>query len=101
MALSAYDPKAPRRTYRGEEEWFELLDEVGHWTLRRAFIECGVSGAIAGNLVWFLEDQRRLDRHQGEGTRTKYRAILRDELDPSLVREAARAIPGYFNSRAA
>jgi len=93
--VRTYDPKAPRRYYRGEEAWFELLDEVGPRALRSAFIAVGVSAAVAGNLVWFLVDQRDLDRHLSKGARMKYRDILEDLPDPDTVR---RRIPGYFTS---
>ena len=86
---------ALRRTYRGEERWFPLLEEHGHTLLRRGFIACGVSPAASAGLVFFLDDQLLLERHQSEHARVRYRAILRD-LDPELV---SRAIGGLFNSR--
>lgn len=97
MAIRLYDPKNPRRTYRGEEEWFGLLDDVGPFALRRAFIAAGETATVAGNLVWFLEEQVTLDRHLSERSRVKYRDALA-ELDPKRVRELARAIPGWFKS---
>jgi len=93
MAVRLYDPKNPRRTYRGEEEWFELLDKFGPFTMRRAFIAAGQAPTRAGNLVWFLEEQQSLDRHLSEASRVKYRDLLA-ELDPEKVRALARAIPG-------
>ncbi len=91
-----------RRTYRGEEEWFELLGELTPSGLRRALIAAGVRPAVAGNLVWFLEDQVMLDRHLSEQSRKNYRHQLA-ELDVEKVRTAASklAIPGQFNSPAA
>jgi len=89
-----------RRRYAGEEEWFALLGELGPSALRRGYIACGVPAQIAGNLVWFLEDQLLLDRTQAETTRGRYRRVL-SELDPDEVRRAARAIPGLFNRAAA
>jgi hypothetical protein len=88
-----------RRTYHGEQEWFEVLEDVGPSALRRALIATGVTPRVAGNLVWFLEDQLLLDRHQGESSRNRYRAELA-ELDLDQVRKVAAklAIPGQFNS---
>jgi hypothetical protein len=97
VGLRLYDPKAPRRTYRGEEEWFALLDELGHGRLRRAFIAAGETPTVAGNLVWFLEEQVTLDRHLTEASRGRYRRLL-EQLDPAKVAELGRAIPGWFNS---
>jgi hypothetical protein len=97
VALRLYDPKAPRRTYRGEDSWFAVLDELGHATLRRAFIAAGETPTIAGNLVWFLDEQRSLDRHLNRDSRTKYRRVL-SELDPEKVAKLGRAIPGWFKS---
>ena len=97
MALGLYDPKNPRRTYRGEEEWFELLEELGPFTMRRALIAAGETPTVAGNLVWFLDEQVTLDRHLTERSRVRYRQALA-ELDPEKVRAAARSIPGWFNS---
>lgn len=84
-----------RRTYKGEELWFELLDELGPSRLRRAMIGSGVAARVAGNLVWFLEDQVVLDRHQTDTTRTRYRHQLQ-RLDIDQVRRVGRAlaIPG-------
>ena len=102
MAVQLYDPKNPRRTYAGEEAWFGLLDDpdVGHVGLRRALIATGVTPALAGNLVWFLEEQRSLDRHMSQRARHRYRCAL-DELDPEKVRTLALSIPGWFNSERA
>jgi hypothetical protein len=90
-----------RRTYAGEESWFPVLEELGPSNLRRAFIVAGVSPRVAGNLVWFLEDQWLLDRHQTDTSRSRYRATLRD-LDPERVlrrgRQLARPIPGLFKA---
>lgn len=97
VALGVYDPKNPRRTYRGEEEWFELFEELAHGRLRRAFIAAGQTPNVAGNLVWFLEEQVTLERHLSPDSRVNYRRRLA-ELDPSEVRELGRAIPGWFNS---
>lgn len=89
---------ARRRSYRGEEEWFSLLEEVGFPALRSGFIEAGVSPTIAGNLVWFLHEQDTLDRSLSEPSRLKYRKILAT-LDRSAVEAAARrASPGWRNS---
>lgn len=85
---------ATRRTYRGEEAWFGLLEEAGHPALRQAFIDCDVSPTIAGQLVWFLEEQRTVTRHLTQSSRTKYRRIL-ERLDPEDV---SRAIPRQFKS---
>ena len=100
MTVELYDPKNPRRTYAGEEAWFGLLDELGHAGLRRAFIAAGETPTVAGNLVWFLEEQRSLDRHLSKLSRHRYRCAL-DELDPDKVRKLARSIPGWFNSERA
>ena len=86
-----------RRTYRGEEEWFPLLDEHGHRALRNAFIECGVSAQQANGLVFFLDDQLHLERHQDADSRRRYRRLL-DGLDLGVV---SSAIPRLFNSRRA
>lgn len=83
-----------RRTYAGEEAWFPVLDELGHRGLRAGFIHAGVSPVVAGNLVFWLEDQARLDRHFSKEQGVQYRRILRG-LDPVKV---ARATPGQFNS---
>lgn len=77
--------KKRRRIFAGEERWFGLLDDVGPSALRLGFIDAGVTPQIAGNLVWFLEDQATigqsdLGRTQDGATRTRYRRILR-ELD--------------------
>jgi hypothetical protein len=94
-----YDPKAPRRTFNGEEAWFPLLEDLGHRGLRVALIEAGLTPQLAGGVVWFLDDQRHLDRHQSDKSRNRYRREL-DELDPDAIRALARrAIPGLFNSR--
>lgn len=98
VAIVRIEPKR-RRTYAGEETWFPLLEELGPSRLRRAFIRCGVSPAIAGNLVWFLEDQVSLERHFDAGTGVKYRQALR-ALDPVEVLRAARTTPGQFNQAA-
>ena len=100
MALGVYDPKNPRRTYRGEETWFGLLKAFGPFTLRRAFIAAGQTPTRAGNLVWFLEEQQSLDRHLSEASRVKYRDLLA-ELDLEKVRALAQAIPGWVSSRQA
>lgn len=94
MAVRLYDPKNPRRTYRGEEEWFGLLKAHGPFALRRAFIAAGETPTTAGNLVWFLEEQQTLDRHLSERARVRYRDVLA-QLDPEAVE---RAIPGWFKS---
>ncbi|MDA8316494.1 MAG: hypothetical protein M0010_15195 [Actinomycetota bacterium] len=98
MSVTSLQPRR-RRTYVGEEIWFPVLEDVGPTRLRRAFIRCGVSPAIAGNLVWFLEDQRSLDRHLAADTGVKYRRILA-ELDPDEVLRAARTTPGQFKQAA-
>ena len=85
-----------RRTYRGEEEWFPLLEELGLAQLRRGFIGTGLSPATASGLAFFLHDQVTLERHQTDTSRSRYRAILRD-LEPATVRSCA--IGGLFNSR--
>jgi hypothetical protein len=87
-----------RRTYRGEEEWFELLEQFGHRPLRAAFIQAGISPQVAGGLVWFLDDQMALERTQTDKSRVRYRSIL-TTLDKAQVAAAAkRAFPGLFNS---
>jgi hypothetical protein len=87
-----------RRVYRGEELFFDVLEEHSHRAVRAAFIELGISPSVAANLVFFIDDQRHLDRHQDEATRGRYRKILRD-LDPAKVREfASNTIGGLFNS---
>jgi hypothetical protein len=78
-----------RRTYRGEEEWFGLL-EHGHRALRTAFIDVGVSPQVAAGLVFFLGDQVHLDRHQDQRSRTRYRSIL-SGLDRHEVAQLATA----------
>ncbi|MGA2835485.1 MAG: hypothetical protein ABSF84_02700 [Acidimicrobiales bacterium] len=84
--------KQVRRTYRGEEDWFDLLDECGHRALRNAFIEVGVTAQQAMGLVFFLDDQRHLDRHQTHQSRSRHRQILAG-LDIASVASAARSIP--------
>lgn len=93
MAVMRLDEARRRRTYAGEEVWFPLLETFGPSKLRRAFIACGVPPRVAGNLVWFLEDQATLDRHLDPTTGVKYRRVLR-ELKPEEVGRAARTIPG-------
>jgi hypothetical protein len=100
VALGLYDPKNPRRTYRGEEAWFGLLEDLGHAGLRRAFIAAGETPTVAGNLVWFLDEQVTLVRHLNEKSRQRYRRVLA-ELDPAKVRKLAASIPGWFNSERA
>ena len=77
-----------RRVYRGEEEFFPLLAEFGHGRLRLAFLDSGISATISAGLVFFIEDQMRLDRHQTDKTRVKYRKILKS-LDVEEVRSLA------------
>jgi hypothetical protein len=85
---------ARRRAYRGEQEWFDLLEQFGHRPLRAGFIAAGISPQTAGGLVWFLDDQRNLDRTQTQQSRTRYRAML-STLDKAQVAAAAkRAFPG-------
>ena len=86
-----------RRTYRGEEKWFPLLEELRHTRLRLALIDAGVSPQVAGGIVWFIEAQQTLPRHQTGPSRTRYRQTLA-ELDPEQVLDIGRAIPGQFNS---
>lgn len=86
-----------RRTYRGEEEWFPLLHQVGHRALRQGFIAVGVTPAKAAGLVFFLDDQANLDRHQSEPSRVNYRRQL-ERLDRDRVAELSRAIPGQRDS---
>jgi hypothetical protein len=81
-------PTQLRRRYAGEEAWFPLLEKVGHGPLRAAFIECGVEPQVAGGLVFFLEDQITLSRHQAADTRKRYRKVLRG-LDLVVVEAAA------------
>lgn len=100
VTVQLYDPKNPRRTYRGEEAWFSLLEDLGHAGLRRAFIAAGETPTVAGNLVWFLEEQVTLDRHLTDQSRGRYRRVLA-ELDPVKVRKLARSTPGWFNSERA
>jgi hypothetical protein len=83
-----------RRRYGVEREWLPLLG-AGHSALRSALIATGVSAPVAGNLVWFLEDQATLDRSLSERTRNNYRHVL-EGLDRTAVEAALRmrAIPG-------
>ena len=87
--VAAYDPTAPRRTFGAESAWFPVLDALGPRGLRRALIAAGLSPQVAGGVVWFLDDQRHLDRAQGQSTRTRYRRAL-DGLDPAAVAELAK-----------
>ena len=80
-------PPVPRATYRGEEKWFDLLDEVGPFALRRAFIDAGLSPSVAGGVVFFLDEQRTLDRHFSPDQRTNYRRLLA-EFDPDEIANA-------------
>lgn len=90
-----------RRTYRGEGDWIPLLQRIGHRRLRLALIASGVSPTLAGQIVWFLDEQLHLDRHLTADSRTKYRRIL-DGLDIGAVAQIAdRAIPGLFKRAAA
>jgi hypothetical protein len=90
-----------RRRYNGEEDWIPLLQRIGHRRLRLALIASGVSPTLAGQVVWFLDEQLHLDRHLGEASRTKYRRVL-EGLDVARVADLAdRAIPGLFNRLAA
>lgn len=82
-----------RRTYAGEEAWFPLLRDLGMRRLRGALMACGLSAVVAGNVVWWLDDQATLDRHFEHKSGVRYRDIL-GELDPEEVRRAARTIPG-------
>ncbi len=78
-----------RHTYRGEEAWFPLLEAHGHRGLRAGFLAEGVSPTVAGQLVWFLDEQLHLDRHLSKEARGRYRRIL-EGLDPDRVN---RSIP--------
>jgi hypothetical protein len=89
-----------RRTYRGEEKWFALLDDLGHRSLRDAFIEAGVSPQTAMGLVFFLDDQRNLDRRQSERSRVRYRDVLEGLDVASVARLATGAIPRQVKSAA-
>lgn len=73
-----------RRTFRGEEEWFPLLEEYGHRALRNAFIEAGIPAQTAMGLVFFLDDQLHLERHQTDKSRVRYRRLL-SQLDLAMV----------------
>jgi hypothetical protein len=84
----AQAPIQLRRRYAGEDAWFPVLERVGHDALRAAFIECGVAPQVAAGLVFFLVDQINLDRHQTDGSRTRYRKILRG-LDLAAIEQAA------------
>lgn len=84
MAKVAIPQPKPRRTFNGEGPWVQLLAQVGPSALRMAFIESGVTPPVAGNLVWFLEDQQMLNRTQTPKTRTRYRQQLAD-LDITQV----------------
>ncbi len=89
--------KQLRRIYNGEDRWFPLLEELGHRRLRRGLIEAGIPASTAAGLVFFLEDQMHLDRHQAEKSRNRYRSVL-NSLDPATVADlATRAIPGSRN----
>jgi hypothetical protein len=82
-----------RRRYGNEVAWFPLLEEFGALVLRDALIECNVAPRIAGVLVFFLDDQIQLRRHQSDTARVEYRRILAS-LDIDEVRSAAnQAIP--------
>lgn len=95
MAVTANSKVSQLRArYNGEERWFSLLDDLGPRKLREGFIANGVTPAIAGAVVWFIDDQRRLERRQTDTSRTRYRRILA-ELDPDTV---SRAIPGLISS---
>ena len=89
--LALYEPPRARRTYGSEGPWLELLDDVGLPELRAAFIAAGATPTVAGNLVWFLEEQRTLSRHLSRNARAGYRRVLL-ELDRDEVRELARGI---------
>lgn len=92
-------PIKRRRPGNGEEAWLELLDELGHVRLRAALIEAGMPPQVAGNIVWFLEDQTTLDRALSRATRNRYRHALAEYNTAEVRRLATRAIPGQFNSR--
>lgn len=83
-----------RRTYRGEDAWFELLDRFGFRALRAGFVACGVTPQVAGGIVWFLDDQRMLDRSQTDSTRNRYRQILATLSPSEVAKAAAEAFPG-------
>lgn len=92
-------PIKRRRPGNGEEAWLNLFEELGHSSLRSGLISAGMSPQVAGNVVWFLEDQRTLDRSLSKATRNNYRRALA-ELNPAEVRRlATRTIPGQFNPR--
>ena len=94
MALVALNPKR-RRTYNGEDAWFGLLEELGHRGLRAALVAAGVTPQVAAGLVFFIEDQKLLDRAPlGAATKSRYRQVLAG-LDPAKVRRlATRPIGG-------
>ncbi|MHB1519301.1 MAG: hypothetical protein ACYCVN_12445 [Acidimicrobiales bacterium] len=94
MTIPIEQARRARRNYRGEERWFPLLERYGHSALRRGFMDAGVSPTLAGQLVWFLDEQLSLDRSTAGTSRSRYRHVLA-ELDPDLIsRSANRAIPG-------
>jgi hypothetical protein len=84
----AWDPKDPRRTYRGEERFLPLLEEFDLAHIRIGLIRLGISPTLAQGVVFFLDDQRSLDRHQSVTSRCAYRRVLR-EITPEDLRRAS------------
>jgi hypothetical protein len=62
--------------------------DVGHRGLRLGLIDAGVPPSQAAGIVFFIDDQLHLDRHQSEGARKQYRKVL-SGLDPEAVRANA------------
>jgi hypothetical protein len=87
-----------RRTAPGEERWFELLQDVGHYRLSIAFMQAAdVAPQVAATMVMAIEDRRHGVSRLSGSTLTRFRRLFK-ELDVDTVRDLAnRAIPRQFN----
>jgi hypothetical protein len=88
-----------RRTYTGEERWFELLDELGHYRLSIGFmLAAGVAPQVGANMVMAIEDRRHGVSRLSGSTLARFRQTFKD-LDVATVADLARgAIPRQFTS---
>lgn len=94
MAIVRLHP-AQRRRFAGEEEWFQLFEELGPLAFAVAFVEADESASQMSTVNLWLESQIAGLRLFSPDTGTDCRRVL-DRHTPEEIR--TRAIPGQFNS---